>query len=116
MSRVSATAAYRNLLRSIRIAFEGDVAVMNAARFEARNNFEANRSLSEDSKDLEKSIAKANDVAKFLKENLVQGQVKDDGKYQLRIHEHTERGDNESIKQPQGTRNTLAGAKCCSSL
>lgn len=35
---------------------------------------------------------------------------------ELRIHEHTERGDNESIKQPQGTRNTLAGAKCCSSL
>ncbi|KAK8160518.1 mitochondrial zinc maintenance protein 1, mitochondrial [Phyllosticta citrichinensis] len=114
MSRVSALAAYRNLLRSIRIAFEGDVATMNAARFEARNNFEANRDLPQDSKVLEKSISKANEVSKFLKENLVQGKVTDEGKYQLRIHEHTERGDNESIKQPPGTRNTLAGVKCCS--
>ncbi|KAK7538790.1 mitochondrial zinc maintenance protein 1, mitochondrial [Phyllosticta citribraziliensis] len=116
MSRVSALTAYRNLLRSIRIAFEGDVATMNAARFEARNNFEANRDLPQDSKVLEKSISKANEVSKFLKENLVQGKVTDEGKYQLKIHEHTERGDNESIKQPAGTRNTLAGVKCCSAL
>jgi hypothetical protein len=31
---------------------------------------------------------------------------------ELRIHEHTERGDNEDIKKGKG--NTLAGAKCCS--
>ncbi|KAK7566091.1 hypothetical protein BKA81DRAFT_327600 [Phyllosticta paracitricarpa] len=114
MSRVSTLAAYRNLLRSIRIAFEGDVATMNAARFEARNNFEANRDLPQDSNDLNKYITKANDVSKFLKENLVQGRVTDEGKYQLKIHEHTERGDNESIKQPKGRPNTSAGFKCCS--
>jgi complex III assembly factor LYRM7 len=104
-----------------------------AARHEARKNFEANRGLSTESDTLSKQITHAEEVARFLRENVVQGQADDDGKYstlerastalqfrslmlytlELRIHEHTERGDNEDIKKGKG--NTLAGTKCCSS-
>lgn len=33
---------------------------------------------------------------------------------EIRIHEHTERGDNEDIKKNAG-KSTLGGTKCCSS-
>ncbi|KAF2799576.1 mitochondrial zinc maintenance protein 1, mitochondrial [Melanomma pulvis-pyrius CBS 109.77] len=112
-----ALAAYRNVLRSARIAFQGDLNTLIAARHEARRNFENNRGLASGSEELSKQLTHAEDVAKFLRENLVQGQAldKDEQKYKLRIHEHTERGDNEDIKKGKG--NTLAGAgtKCCSS-
>jgi complex III assembly factor LYRM7 len=36
------------------------------------------------------------------------------GRLELRIHEHTERGNNEDIKKGNGN-NTLSGVKCCSS-
>ncbi|KAF2712501.1 mitochondrial zinc maintenance protein 1, mitochondrial [Pleomassaria siparia CBS 279.74] len=113
-----ALAAYRNLLRSARIAFEGDLNMLIAARHEARRNFEGNRGLINGSEEISKQITHAEEVAKFLRENVVQGQALDKGaeKYKLRIHEHTERGDNEDIKKGKG--NTLAGAgagtKCCS--
>lgn len=32
---------------------------------------------------------------------------------EIRIHEHTERGDNEDIKKNKG-KTTLGGTKCCS--
>ncbi|KAI8937369.1 Mitochondrial zinc maintenance protein 1, mitochondrial [Plenodomus lindquistii] len=113
MSREMALVAYRNLLRSTRIAFQGDMTVLSAARAEVRKNFESNRSLSAGSDEYTKQIAHAEEVAKFLRENVVQGQATDTDQYQLRIHEHTERGNNEDIKKSKGT--TLGGStKCCS--
>ncbi|KAH7045919.1 hypothetical protein B0J12DRAFT_741902 [Macrophomina phaseolina] len=108
-----ALAAYRNILRATRLAFQGDLAIMNAARAKARDDFDASRALEPNGVDAQKQVAHANEVAKILRENVVQGQANEDGRYKLRIHEHTERGDNESIKQNKG-KNTLAGVKCCS--
>jgi len=103
-----------------------------AARTEARNKFEANRNLRIGSEELQSSLVHAEEVAKFLRENVVQGQAADpegesysmlsmDGiginrltQAELRIHEHTERGDNEDIKKGKG-KSTLGGTKCCSS-
>ncbi|KAF2145049.1 uncharacterized protein K452DRAFT_295606 [Aplosporella prunicola CBS 121167] len=104
--------AYRGLLRSARIAFQGDLQVLNAARFEIRDKFDANRALATGSKEQQASIEHANAVATILRENVVQGQAQDENNYKLKIHEHTERGDNESIKF--AGKNTLAGVKCCS--
>ncbi|KAL1610407.1 Mitochondrial zinc maintenance protein 1, mitochondrial [Paraconiothyrium brasiliense] len=88
--------------------------MLSAARLEARKNFENNRGLATGSEEYTKSIAHAEEVAKFLKENVVQGQATDtEGSYKLNIHEHTERGNNEDIKKA-GKGNTLAGSKCCS--
>ncbi|KAF1959675.1 mitochondrial zinc maintenance protein 1, mitochondrial [Byssothecium circinans] len=114
MSREMALQAYRHLLRSTRVAFQGDMPTLIAARYKARSHFEENRGLATGSKELSEQITHAEEVAKFLRENVVQGEAVDrEGNYKLRIHEHTERGDNEDIKKGKG--NTLAGTKCCSS-
>ncbi|KAF2111770.1 hypothetical protein BDV96DRAFT_649748 [Lophiotrema nucula] len=104
--------AYRHILRATRIAFQGDFNTLVAARYQARQNFEANRGLATGSDELSKQITHAEEVAKFLKENVVQGQAAGEDNYKLRIHEFTERGDNEDIKKGKG--NTLADTKCCS--
>lgn len=55
-----------------------------AARAEARKNFESNRNLTAGSAELSKQITHAEEVAKFLRENVVQGQAKDDeGNYSM---------------------------------
>jgi complex III assembly factor LYRM7 len=96
-----ALVAYRNLLRSARIAFQGthptplvrdlkthnlagDMNVLFAARAEARKNFESNRNLAAGSDELSKQITHAEEVAKFLRENVVQGQAADnEGNYSM---------------------------------
>ena len=53
-----------------------------AARTQARNQFEGNRRLAAGSKELSESITHAEEVAKFLRENVVQGQaIGSDGYY-----------------------------------
>jgi complex III assembly factor LYRM7 len=46
-----------------------------AARAEARRNFESHRGLPTGSDETSKQIAHAEEVAKFLRENVVQGQA-----------------------------------------
>ncbi|KZM21990.1 Mitochondrial zinc maintenance protein 1, mitochondrial [Ascochyta rabiei] len=113
MTREMALVAYRNLLRSARIAFQGDASVLTAARIEVRKNFETNRAVQTGSEEYRAQIAHASEVAKFLRENVVQGQATEGDNYKIRIHEHTERGDNEDIKKNKG-KTTLGGTKCCS--
>jgi complex III assembly factor LYRM7 len=48
-----------------------------AARHEARKNFENNRGLTPDSEEYSKQVTHAEEVAKFLRENVVQGQASD---------------------------------------
>jgi complex III assembly factor LYRM7 len=52
----------------------GDMNTLFAARAEVRKNFESNRHLSAGSEELSKQIIHAEEVAKFLRENVVQGQ------------------------------------------
>ncbi|KAM0265380.1 hypothetical protein ACHAQJ_000222 [Trichoderma viride] len=93
-------AAYRHLLRASRIAFQGDVHVLSAAQNQIRQTFQENRAL-DSSSSIQKAISHAEDVATILRENVVQGQkMQSDGDnhtFKLRIHEHTERGDNDSV-------------------
>ncbi|KAL7916496.1 hypothetical protein GGI35DRAFT_485655 [Trichoderma velutinum] len=93
-------AAYRNLMRAARIAFQGDVHVLSAAQNQIRQGFQENRALDSDS-NIQTAIKHAEDVATILRQNIVQGQkIESEGDkltYKLRIHEHTERGDNDSI-------------------
>jgi complex III assembly factor LYRM7 len=62
---------------------KGDLNTLVAARHEARKNFENNRGLAPESEEYSKQITHAEDVAKFLRENVVQGQAldKDQEKY-----------------------------------
>jgi complex III assembly factor LYRM7 len=54
-------------------------------------------------------------VGTILQQNVVQGRFNEEKqRYKLNIHEHTERGDNDSIKAPPPViegRNTLRNAK-----
>ena len=51
--------------------------MLSAARLEARKNFENNRGLATGSEEYNKQITHAEEVAKFLRENVVQGQAAD---------------------------------------
>ncbi|GAA5978557.1 hypothetical protein JCM10908_004403 [Rhodotorula pacifica] len=123
-----AAAAYRALLRAQRLTFKGDELALKAAHQQTRvlfNRFipsaSASRSPFSSSERLHDSplpppptlapegelttekvdehIAGAFEIAEFLKKNVVQGIRTDEGNYSLRIHEETERGDNDSIKK-----------------
>ncbi|KAJ5116743.1 Mitochondrial zinc maintenance protein 1 [Penicillium angulare] len=94
----AALSAYRQVLRSTRVAFRDDFRVMLAARQEARRNFDQNRRVGIDTG---MQINHAIEVANLLRHNLVQGAREQDNeaaKWELRIHDEIERGDNDSIK------------------
>ncbi|KAH6607086.1 hypothetical protein Trco_003399 [Trichoderma cornu-damae] len=107
-------AAYRHLLRAARIAFQGDVHVLSAAQNQIRQTFQENRAL-DSSSSIQTAIRHAEDVATILRENVVQGQKveSDDNNdtYKLRIHKHTERGDNDSILTA-GNAKSSSGCGC----
>lgn len=94
----------------------GDFPVLLAARKEIRNNFEASRELTVGEQ--ESKIQHANEVAKVLRMNVVQGKLDQEktDTYDLRIHKDIELGDNESIKQKkQAQAASGTSGKCCSS-
>ena len=63
--------AYRALIRSAKIAFKNDTTTLMSALQASRGEFEANRDAS--SKDAAAQVKHANEVAEFLRRNLVQG-------------------------------------------
>jgi len=107
-----ALAAYRHLLRSTRIAFQGDLPLLHAARQEARNGFQKNSAILVEDPALASAIAHAEEVAQILRQNVVQGKHDGDNKYKLRIHEDTERGDNDTVKMPNGQSVVIDGKTC----
>lgn len=52
---------------------KGDMRMLTAARQEARKRFDDNRHLSSDSEEATTGIAQAEDAARILKHNVVQG-------------------------------------------
>ncbi|KAF8427810.1 hypothetical protein EV426DRAFT_699886 [Tirmania nivea] len=104
--------AYRHLLRAIRTAFQDDHALQRAARASTRRAFAASRALAPDSPEARSGVAHAQEVARVLRENVVQGQRAGDV-YRLRIHPGIERGDNDTVKNPN-TSATAPRVKCCS--
>ncbi|ROT41588.1 hypothetical protein SODALDRAFT_377247 [Sodiomyces alkalinus F11] len=106
-------AAYRNLMRAARVAFQGDERILSAARQQIRQGFREKAPLSPTDPELQPAIQQANEVATFLRQNVVQGEHRGDGTYRLRIHQDTERGDNDSIKKA-GKGTTLGGGCGCS--
>lgn len=111
-----ALAAYRSLLRAIRTAFPNDMAMQVAARTQSHQAFSAARNLPVGSPEATKQIQHANEVAQMLKHNVVQGTKIDgaeEGVYRLRIHDNIERGDNNTIKNPN-TGVVSPRVKCCS--
>ncbi|KAI0850668.1 hypothetical protein F5Y00DRAFT_26859 [Daldinia vernicosa] len=103
--------AYRGLLRAARVAFQGDERVLTAARASIRESFRVNASLESTDPELPGAIKHAEEVAAILRQNIVQGR-KDGEIYKLRIHEDTERGDNDTVKLPNGHTVKIDGKTC----
>ncbi|KAG8627425.1 hypothetical protein KVT40_004908 [Elsinoe batatas] len=96
--------AYREVMRAIRDTFKGDQMMAFKAREEARKQFRAGRDTKKPGSVVEEeAIEHALAVAQILRENVVQGEGARGAPnhYKLNIRESTERGDNESIKQPK---------------
>lgn len=70
--------AYRHLFRATRIAFQGDERVLTAARQQIRTGFREKASLPLSHPSVAPSIQYANEVAEFLKANVVQGKKEGD--------------------------------------
>lgn len=81
----------------------GDTPLLSSARQQARQGFEKGRSLTPASPEAVAAIQHAQGVTEVLLHNIVQGrQIEgDQHKYKLNIHEHTERGDNDTVKNPK---------------
>lgn len=81
----------------------GDIAILNSARQQARQGFEKGRSLEPASAEATTAIQHAQGVAEVLLHNIVQGRQVDgeQDKYKLEIHEQTEKGDNDTVKNPR---------------
>ncbi|CAK7205991.1 Mitochondrial zinc maintenance protein 1, mitochondrial [Sporothrix eucalyptigena] len=109
---MAAIAAYRNLFRATKIAFQGDSRVLTAARDQIRLNFREKASLPASDPEVQPAIQHAEEVASFLRQNVVQGKKEKDGVYRLRIHEETERGDNDTIKIGGGKTVKIDGKTC----
>ncbi|EON95778.1 zinc maintenance protein [Phaeoacremonium minimum UCRPA7] len=109
---MSALTAYRHLLRAARIAFEGDTRVLDAARQQIRGGFREKASLPSSDPSTAAAIQHAQEVAAFLKSNVVQGKKEGEDLYRLRIHDETERGDNDTIKVGGGKTIKIDGKKC----
>ncbi|OAP58761.1 hypothetical protein AYL99_07851 [Fonsecaea erecta] len=98
-----ALAAYRHVLRATRRAFQDDYHLLHAARMQARTGFETLRTMDPDSEEAIKGIAHAEGVASILRHNVVQGKLVDGSNViRLNIHEDTEKGDNDTVKNPLG--------------
>ncbi|GAA5945118.1 Mzm1p [Sporobolomyces koalae] len=123
-----AASAYRALLRAQRFTFKGDELALTAAHQQTRvlfGRFIPSASVSRSpflvdssikvpelkpesteltSEKVDEHIEAAFEIATYLRRNVVQGRRTDEGNYALRITEETERGDNDSIKQPKDAR------------
>ncbi|WVO15781.1 hypothetical protein L204_103443 [Cryptococcus depauperatus] len=118
--RSAARSAYREVLRSARITFQGDPARHHALLTALRATFSSptltpplppaseisapslsalpNAEENIGADEIVKRITEWKEVAKFLRNNVVQGVKTENGSYKLRVHQHTELGDNASIK------------------
>lgn len=77
----------------------GDTRILTAARAEAGTRFRTDRILDPTSPEAGQKILEAEQVALILRKNVVQGQKADgkeeEQKYRIRIHEETEKHDND---------------------
>ncbi|GAA6056425.1 hypothetical protein JCM3770_000696 [Rhodotorula araucariae] len=129
-----AASAYRALLRAQRFTFKGDDLALRAAHQQTRILFHrfipsSSASLSPFPSEtilpppdlapkeeltpevVDEHIAGAFEIAAFLRKNVVQGIRNDEGNFALRIHDETERGDNDSIKKKKDAAASTGGVR-----
>ncbi|EGW31207.1 uncharacterized protein SPAPADRAFT_140167 [Spathaspora passalidarum NRRL Y-27907] len=106
----SALKAYREALRATRVVFQRDLPRLMAARTEIKTQIKNKANLTDETERLE-AINHLEEVTKFLRHNIVQGEVQNNGNVHLNFREETELGDNETIKQGKSEMGSLSGKK-----
>lgn len=107
---MSAKLAYRNALKAINIAFKNDQPMLGAAKQQIRSGIMSNAQLTKPD-EVAEAVKKLDEVSKFIRHNLVQGKLQEDGRYFLDFHKEIELGDNETIKNSKAEMGSLSGAK-----
>lgn len=103
------TIIYRNLLKSLNLTFKGDHQAINQTKDYLRNKFNNINHLS--SKDEQQSeLNQLVEVNQILLKNIIQGQLNNNN-YNLRFTNHTELGDNTTIKQAAPSLETIKASK-----
>ncbi|WWD18393.1 hypothetical protein CI109_102843 [Kwoniella shandongensis] len=106
----AARSAYRSVLRSARVTFQGDPARHLALITALRSTFSSPTLTPPTSQtttdqpigeaEISKRIEEWKEAAVFLRKNVVQGEETGDGTWKLRVTKDTELGDNASIRDP----------------
>ncbi|KAG5519195.1 hypothetical protein PMAC_002283 [Pneumocystis sp. 'macacae'] len=91
MTRLDVLSSYRGLLRATKITFKDDFPLLKASRKRIRDAFQNDKEKNLNEDEIRKKIVYANDIARTLKRNVVQGRLNQAGCYSLRIHHDTER-------------------------
>ncbi|KAK5169632.1 Mitochondrial zinc maintenance protein 1, mitochondrial [Saxophila tyrrhenica] len=102
-NRLAVLLTYRHLLRATRLAFGDDTPTLLASRAQARASFLSNAALEPGDTEATTAIEHAQGVTKILREHVVQGRNVGGEQYRLRIHEHTQKLNNEQAKLGKGT-------------
>ncbi|ESK96917.1 hypothetical protein Moror_6495 [Moniliophthora roreri MCA 2997] len=98
--RAAARAAYRDLYRASSFTFAGDEPTLKAFRLKMREDALSGQA-EQDPVVYQQLCEDARNVAAFLRRNIIQATKQDVGEtWSLHINEHTELGDNDSIKNP----------------
>ncbi|SMN19535.1 similar to Saccharomyces cerevisiae YDR493W MZM1 Mitochondrial matrix protein with a role in maintaining the labile mitochondrial zinc pool [Maudiozyma saulgeensis] len=115
-----ALTAYRHGLRAARVAFNEDTRLLEAARQKMKQGMKTPEN---PDTPIEKQIKLMEDVAQFLRKNIVQGKKIENGlnnekpTYHLNLHKDTELGDNDDIKNISRrntlTSNSTSTGGCC---
>lgn len=71
LARASSLSVYRNLLRAVQVAFDGDATMLSAAKDEIRGRMEASRGVA-DRVEIERLQGEGQEAASFLKTSIMQ--------------------------------------------
>ncbi|KAF8267844.1 RF-1 domain-containing protein [Lactarius quietus] len=104
--RAAARSVYRDLWRASTTTFSGDPPVLSAFRQKIRKDALDQRAINNE-ETFRNNLNIGREIASFLRKNIVQAERlqkipgEDTEAYKLRITEHTELGDNSTIKNPE---------------
>lgn len=73
--------AYRNLLRASRLTFQGDERLLLNARNQIRLGFREKAGLSPSDPAVAPAVQQAEEIAQFLRQNVVQGRDEGEGRF-----------------------------------
>eukprot|EP00275_Glaucocystis_incrassata_P000489 EC119452.1.p2 GENE.EC119452.1~~EC119452.1.p2 ORF type:complete len:136 (+),score=14.77 EC119452.1:119-526(+) len=108
MAATPAARAFRRLLRAQRLAFEGDIEMLQRANYETRKAFLEN-SHERDAEKLAAMLKEADEAVTFISTQIVQAVKSDDGNYSSFVQRCESTRGTQHPRQSQGAADTRVG-------